>query len=246
MKRHEKGMALPLALVFMVISQLIYLSLLHLHQTDSLQQTMLIDYYRTGIQHQLISQIIKKSEQAWLDDLTISIDEAVASSQQEIQQIYNISSLSNIGSFLIGQDNDDQMFLVDIAFYVPQQFSATTELEGHNHYGGVYELKHNRPQWEPSSSWIATDKVLNEWVIDQGFTKTKVIDSFHYSKTFSMPNLALNTVYFNDGLATVQQTGDFQLDYQTETRPFNRKIAYPRPSVTVYFKITTIQFTRIE
>lgn len=229
----------------MVITQIIYLSLLNLQQTDFLQQSMLIDYYQTGVQHRLMVGLIEDLEETWLTTIQEEIETSIEETQLELKRIYELTDIIENQSVILSQDNDNRITVVDVIFYLPDSFKKLPHLLGHSHYGGTYQLKNGQPQWTDASNWIAANHSLNQQLMDIGFVKNNQPSVFNYSRSYKLSNIDLHTVQFNDGNLTLEQREDFNLTYQSDHRPFNRKVIYKRPAVTIYFRISISQYNRI-
>lgn len=245
MKKKENGIALPLALVFMVITQIIYLSLLNLQQTDSLQQSMLIDYYQTGVQHRLMVGLLEGLEETWLSTIQEKIVNSIEETQLELKRLYELTDIIENQSVILSQDNENQVTVMDVTFYLPDSFKKSPHLLTHPYYGGTYQLKKGQPQWTDASNWIAANHSLNQQLADIGFVKNNQSSVFNYSRSYKLSNIDLHTVHFNDGHLTLEPREDFNLTYRADHRPFNRKVIYKRPAVTVYFKVSISQYNRI-
>lgn len=232
---NKRGIVLPIVMVFMVISQVVYWGIIHLNQINSQQYIQFQAYYQAQIQNNMVDHLINNDDAVFVEEL-----EKQLSNQLLTQHELMINSLGietwwleeaqvGIASLSSNTDNERILLFQQFVFMDQQQLDFcllfnSINCSGRLNTNGTYDPL-NFDKLDPSADAFSS---LQNQLIAEGFSlnrqlKRNFLDNWTYSGLVDV------LLTFNLGQVSILKLNAKDYQYTTQLKQIAFSLTHTQP-----------------
>ncbi|AXY25184.1 hypothetical protein CL176_03570 [Suicoccus acidiformans] len=243
----QKAFALPTTIVFMLLTSMLYLSLLRLVTGDRVNHARLQEAYRIGIQAEMAASHL----QAAYQDSFVELEEAVRNRSELLKErrlqpyLHWESWLDDFEAGVFFEENQEQeqvllytqeLFLADEERW--QEVASWINLPVHGYMKAAYQIELVSP-----NAYLDSLKQLRQDLENSDFQLIKE-DLFWEKQYWQAPINELSLTY-NSGLTyQYNRRGQGSIVHQNHSGTFKQEVSQTLPGVDYYVQLTVYLYQR--